>query len=90
MQMDKLILWAKEVKSESREQRAKYRPIYLSKIDAYVDMIIARAEILTANAVKGQRYMEEIEDGLTKLASYGVKTPNQPKETKVTENPLRP
>jgi len=34
--------------------------------------------------------MDEISDALKNLTSYGVKTPLDVKESRVTENPLRP
>lgn len=90
MEMSKLLIWAQELKRDVREKKTTFNPIYLSKIEAYADMMIARIEIMTTNAIKGQTYMEEIEAGLEKLNKYGVKTPNQPKQDKIAENPLRP
>lgn len=90
MDISQLTKWAKEIKQESREKRIRYNQKYLPKIDAYVDMIIARGDVLTANAIKGQRYMEEIQDALVKLTSYGVNVPSDNKRAPIQENPLKP
>lgn len=90
MQIPQLVSWAKEKKLESREKRQQYDVKRLPKIDAYVDMIIARGEYIQGSTIKMQRYMDEIQDALDKLTSYGVKTPFHQPKTKTSENPLRP
>lgn len=90
MQIPELVKWARTKKLETREVRAQYDPKRLPKIDAYVDMIIARGDFISSSTIKMQRYMDEIQDALDKLGSYGVKTPFEQTKTKVTENPLKP
>lgn len=90
MEMPKIINWAKAIKAESREKRLTYDPRRLPKIDAYVDMIIDRGDHIVKETIRMNRYMEEIQDALAKLETYGVRSPLEQKQNRVTENPLRP
>lgn len=92
MVIPEIVSWAKKVKSQSKEFRANnYESRRLPKIDAYLDMIVARGTVIQEQTVKMQRYTEEIQDALKKLSDYGVSVPTEPKPiTKSQENPLRP
>lgn len=85
-----IIKWAKAIKNESREKRLDYDPKRLPKIDAYIDMIIARGEYISSSTIKMQKYTEEMQEALEKLSSYGLKTPIDQPKVKVSENPLLP
>lgn len=90
MEMKQLVTWAKSIKAQTREQRLKYQSNALPKIDAYIQMIIDRGEIITTQTVRMQKFMEEIQEGLQRLDKMGVAIPTAPKEQKSSENPLRP
>lgn len=87
-----LLKWAQKIKKDLKEKRQVTTQLpRLGKIDAYIDMIIARGEYLVSTAIKGQKYTEEIEDALVRLSDYGVSVPGRPKEEiNIKENPLRP
>lgn len=90
MQILEIIDWAKTMKSESREKKLRYEPKNLPKIENYIQMIIDRGVIIQKETIRMQRYMEEIQDALTRLSSYGVSIPGESKQTaKTQENPLK-
>ncbi len=83
--MPQLVQWAKKTESDIRLRKISYPDKNLSKIDAYLHMIIDRGDIIIKDTAKMNKFMEDINDGLKKLQSYGVSVP----ETKTNENPLK-
>lgn len=90
MIVPEIVVWAKKTKSDLKEKKYSYDYKRLPKIEAYIDMIIARGTHIQEQTIKMQRYTEEIQDALTKLTSYGVSTPIEAKTRATQENPLKP
>ncbi len=70
-----LLIWAKKSLKDLNEKKISYDPKKISKIDAYLRMIIDRSDIMIKEMSRMQKFTEDIQDGLTRLKSYGVVIP---------------
>lgn len=89
MTIPELNKWAKEILINIAKKQIKYEEKQMPKIEAYLQMIIARSEIIMKETIRINRFTEDINDGLKQLGSRGVKLPNQPEQA-VPNNPLKP
>lgn len=75
-----LLLWAKKSKKDMLDKKVLYEEKHKPKIEAYLDMIIARCDIILKQDIQQKIYMENIEDGLIKLEARGVSLPQKKEE----------
>lgn len=79
-----LVNWAKKTLKDLQLKKVVYDPKKISKIDAYLRMVIDRGEIMIKEMARMQKFTEDIQDGMKRLETYGVEVPKQN-----NENPLR-
>lgn len=80
-----VLKFAKELQKNIQKKAVRIDDKYYPKADAYSRMIIDRAEIIITDTIRLQRFMDDIQDGLKKLNSFGVVIPS----SKPNENPLK-
>lgn len=80
MNIQDIVNFAKSIENDINKKKLRISDKNIPKAGAYAGMIVKRGDILIQDTVRMQRYMDDIQDGLTRLQSYGIKLP--PEEVK--------
>lgn len=75
MNIQDIVRFAKSIEKDITTKRLKISDKNIPKAGAYASMIVIRGEIIIKDTVRMQRYMDDIQDGLTRLQLYGVQMP---------------
>ncbi len=83
--------FARKLDKDIKTKKVRVEEKYLPKAGAYISMIIDRGEIIIKDTQRMNKFMEDINDGLKRLQSYGIQLPSETNELpkKANENPLK-
>lgn len=77
MRVPELTKFSRELLIKIQNKQTRYEPKDMPKIEAYLQMIVARGEIISKDTMRMQKFMEDIQDGIIQLQKRGVIIPNE-------------
>lgn len=79
-----IVKFSKDIEKQISVKKLRIESKYYPKAAAYAGMIVTRGEIIMKETLRMQKYMEDIEDGLKRLQSYGVVLPIEEKKNETS------
>lgn len=77
MRVPELTKFSKDLLIKIQAKQTRYEPKDMPKIEAYLQMIVARGEIISKDTMRMQKFIEDIQDGIGQLQKRGVVIPNE-------------
>lgn len=77
MKVPELTKYSKEMLVKIQTKQIRFEPKDMPKIEAYLQMIVARGEIISKDTMRMQKFMEDIQEGIIQLERRGVRIPDE-------------
>lgn len=80
MNIKDIVEYAVQLNRDLKSKKVKINEKYYPKACAYTEMIIARGTMIMDATQRMNRFMEDINDGMKRLQTYGLELPKESRE----------